>query len=87
MIIDRLPPFTQCFFRSFKDRLSRRQYRHLWSLVLAMVVNLRAAKLLHLSAATPEHSSCPTAATPSAPPLSSSSPSRNTPWPQEPSTP
>jgi hypothetical protein len=33
--------------------VSRPQFAHLWSLVLAMVINLRDAKLLHLSAATP----------------------------------
>ena len=53
MIISRLPSFLQCFFRSFHHRLSDDQFRHLWSFVLALVVNLRAAKLLHLANLTP----------------------------------
>jgi SRSO17 transposase len=53
VIIDRLPPFTQRFFRSFQPELSKPQFTHLWSLVLGIVVNLRAAKLVHLSALTP----------------------------------
>ena len=53
MIISRLPSFLQCFFRSFRSRLSDDQFRHLWSFVLALVVNLRAAKLLHLSNLSP----------------------------------
>ncbi len=53
MIIDRLPPFVQRFFSPMEATLSRPQFAHLWSLVLAVVVNLRAAKLVHLSAATP----------------------------------
>jgi SRSO17 transposase len=53
VIISRLPSFLQCFFRSFQKRLSADQFRHLWSFVLALVVNLRAAKLLHLSNLAP----------------------------------
>ena len=53
MIITRLPSFLQCFFRPFRARLSDDQFRHLWSFVLALVVNLRAAKLLHLSNLVP----------------------------------
>ena len=53
MIIHRLPPFLQCFFKPFRRHLSKPQFAHLWSLVLAIAVNTRAAKLLHLSAATP----------------------------------
>jgi SRSO17 transposase len=53
VIISRLPSFLQGFFRSFRSRLSDDQFRHLWTFVLALVVNLRAAKLLHLSSLTP----------------------------------
>lgn len=53
MIISRLPSFLQCFFRPLHKKLSDDQFRHLWSFVLALVVNLRAAKLLHLSNLTP----------------------------------
>lgn len=53
MIIDRLPPFAQRFFVPFRAKLSKPQFTHLWSLVLGVVVNLRAAKLVHLSALAP----------------------------------
>jgi hypothetical protein len=33
--------------------LSKPQFAHLWSLVLGIVINLRAAKLVHLSAPAP----------------------------------
>ena len=55
MIIERLPSFVQRFFSPMRPRLSKPQFAHLWSLVLAVAVNLRAAKLVHLSAATPRH--------------------------------
>jgi SRSO17 transposase len=54
VIIRHLPSFLQCFFKPFRGRLSKPQFSHLWALVLAMAVNTRAAKLLHLSAATPK---------------------------------
>ena len=53
MIISRLPSFLQRFFRPLRSKLSDDQFRHLWSFVLALVVNLRAAKLLHLSNLSP----------------------------------
>jgi SRSO17 transposase len=53
VIISRLPSFLQCFFRPLRKNLSDDQFRHLWSFVLALVVNLRAAKLLHLSNLAP----------------------------------
>jgi hypothetical protein len=53
VIISRLPAFVQCFFRPFRNTLSDDQFRHLWSFVLALVVNLRSAKLLHLSNLAP----------------------------------
>jgi len=53
VIIDRLPSFVQRFFHSIGSELSQPQFTHLWSLVLGIVVNLRAAKLVHLSAIAP----------------------------------
>ena len=53
MIISRLPSSLQCFFRPLRCSVSPDQFRHLWSLVLALAVNLRAAKLLHLANLTP----------------------------------
>ena len=53
MIITRLPSFLQCFFAPIRRELSDDQFRHLWCLVLGLVTNLRAAKLLHLSNLTP----------------------------------
>lgn len=53
VIISRLPSFAQRFFRPFEPQLSKPQFAHLWSLVLGVVINLRAAKLIHLSALAP----------------------------------
>jgi SRSO17 transposase len=53
VIISHLPSFAQRFFRPFEPELSKPQFAHLWSLVLGIVINLRAAKLLHLSALAP----------------------------------
>jgi len=53
VIISRLPTFAQRFFRPFEPQLSKPQFAHLWSLVLGIVINLRAAKLVHLSALAP----------------------------------
>src|SRR3954454_5301926 len=54
MIIDRLPSFVQRFFSPMEAVLSKPQFRHLWSVVLGVVVTLRAAKVSHLSAAAPK---------------------------------
>src|SRR6202035_3473548 len=54
VIISHLPSFAQRFFRPSEARLSRPQFTHLWSLVLGIVLNLRAAKLVHLSALAPQ---------------------------------
>ena len=53
VILTHLPSFVQPFFSPARPLLSKRQFAHLWGLVLAVAVNLRAAKLVHLSAATP----------------------------------
>lgn len=53
MSIDRCPSFLQGFFRPFRQVLSKPQFAHLWSLVLAMAINLKAAKLLHLAQVVP----------------------------------
>ena len=53
VIIHHLPSFLQPFFRPIQSNLSAAQFPHLWSLVLALAINLKAAKLLHLSALAP----------------------------------
>jgi len=53
VIIERLPSFLQRYFSPMRLRLSKPRFAHLWSLVLAVAVDLRAAKLVHLSAAAP----------------------------------
>ena len=53
MIVDHLPPFVQCFFRPMRAALRKPQFPHLWGMVLSVVVSLRAAKLVHLSAVVP----------------------------------
>jgi len=53
VIISRLPSFVQRFFSPAQAVLSKPQFPHLWGLVLSVAVSLRAAKLVHLSAATP----------------------------------
>jgi SRSO17 transposase len=54
VIISHLPCFAQRFFRPFAPELSKPQFAHLWSLVLGIVLNLGAAKLVHLSALAPQ---------------------------------
>jgi SRSO17 transposase len=54
VIINHLPSFLQCFFSPMRPRLTKPQFSHLWSLVLAIVINLRDTKLLHLSVLTPQ---------------------------------
>jgi len=53
VIIQHLPRFAHSFFRPLESDLSKPQFTHLWALVLGLVVNLRAAKLLHLCAVAP----------------------------------
>lgn len=53
MIICRLPSFLQPFFSPARRSLSKPRFKHLWTLVVAVVINLRSAKLVHLSALTP----------------------------------
>lgn len=53
MIINRLPSVLQRFFTPMRPALHKPQFAHLWSLVLAVAINVRGAKLLHLSALTP----------------------------------
>jgi SRSO17 transposase len=53
MSIDRLPAFLKAFFRPFRGALTRPQYAHLWALVLALVLNARASKLVHLARLLP----------------------------------
>lgn len=53
MIIDHLPRFLKSFFVPMRGHLSKPQFTHLWTLVLALVINLRSAKLVHLSRLAP----------------------------------
>ena len=53
VIIDHLPSCVKGFFRPVRPQLSKPQFAHLWTLVLAMVINLRSAKLVHLSRLAP----------------------------------
>jgi len=53
MNIHRLPSFLKPFFKSFCLELTRPQYAHLWSLLLAMALNLRTSKLVHLTRLLP----------------------------------
>lgn len=55
MIIQHLPSFLQRCFSSFRPHVSRPQFAHLWSLVLGMIINLNAAKLVHLAAVAPKN--------------------------------
>lgn len=50
MIIEQLPRVVQSFFRPLQQELSKPQFTHLWNLVLAMLINRRTNKLIHLAA-------------------------------------
>jgi SRSO17 transposase len=53
MNIHHLPGFLKPFFKSLCLELTRPQYAHFWSLILAMALNLRTCKLVHLSRLLP----------------------------------
>lgn len=53
VIIDRLPSCVKGFFAPLRPRLSKPQFAHLWTLTLAMLINLRSAKLVHLTRVAP----------------------------------
>ncbi len=53
MIIDAPPAFMQAFFRPIRSSLSKPQFRHLWVLVLGLLLNVRRSKLVHLANTTP----------------------------------
>jgi len=53
VIIDQLPWSVKGFFLPLRSNLSKPQYAHLWTLTLALLINLRAAKLIHLARVTP----------------------------------
>jgi hypothetical protein len=55
VIIDAQPRFLHRFFRLLRSGLSKPQFSHLWTLILALVVNLRRAKLAHLTEVPPDH--------------------------------
>jgi SRSO17 transposase len=49
MNIDQLPSFLKSFFQPFRRSLSKPQFAHLWALLLALVLNVRTSKLVHLA--------------------------------------
>src|SRR5438067_1975120 len=53
MNIDQLPAFLKPFFRPFQNTLTLPQFPHLWGLLLALVLNVRASKLVHLARLLP----------------------------------
>ena len=50
MIIDHCPRFVQRFFRPIGQHLSRAQYQHLWTMVLAIAVSAAGSRLSALAA-------------------------------------
>jgi hypothetical protein len=48
MIFNHLPSFLKRFFQPMRSSLSKPQFAHVWTLALAMVINLRSSKLVHL---------------------------------------
>lgn len=53
MNIQHLPSFLKPFFRSVCSSMTRPQRAHLWALVLALALNLRTSKLVHLTRLLP----------------------------------
>lgn len=53
MNIDQLPAFLKPFFRPLRRCLSKAQFAHLWALLLALVINVRTSKLVHLARLLP----------------------------------
>ena len=53
MNIHHFPAFLKPFFKSMGLELTRPQYAHLWSLMLAIALNLRTSKLVHLTGLLP----------------------------------
>ena len=53
MNIHQLPSFLKPFFKPIFLELTRPQYAHFWSLLLAIALNLRSSKLVHLTRLLP----------------------------------
>jgi SRSO17 transposase len=53
MNIDQLPAFLKPFFRPFRAALTAPQFTHLWALLVAIVLNVRTSKLVHLARLLP----------------------------------
>lgn len=53
MNIDQLPAFLKPFFQAFRAALTKPQFSHLWALLLALVLNVRTSKLVHLARLLP----------------------------------
>jgi SRSO17 transposase len=55
MIIDKKPPFLQAFFEPFRQLLSKPQFHHLWTVLLAWIGQRGRRDVLHLAQAGPRH--------------------------------
>jgi hypothetical protein len=55
LIIDHLPRFIAPFFGPLRHRLSKPQFAHLWSLLLALLACPRRANLSALASRLPDH--------------------------------
>ena len=55
MIIDSKPPSLRALFAPFRRVLTKPQFRHLWSVVLAWMVNRGRCDVLHLAQCTSGH--------------------------------
>lgn len=53
VIIDCLPTCVKSFFSPLRPTLTKPRFTHLWMLVLAMLINLRTSKLIHLARTAP----------------------------------
>src|SRR4051794_30374490 len=54
VIIDRKPRCLQAFLWPFRRHLSKPQFAHLWTLLLAWVANVHRSTVLHLAARLPD---------------------------------
>ena len=55
MIIDTNPPSLRALFIPFRGQLTRPQFRHLCTTILAWIVNVGRSDVLHLAQCSPRH--------------------------------
>lgn len=55
MIIDTKPPFLRALFAPFRCLLTKPQFRHLWTIVLAWIINVGRSDIVHLAGRAPRH--------------------------------